>query len=116
MPDTQGKYDIEFLEGELGDDYDITIKEDDGSLADITWATYALLDILAFDGIVKAAVPNTELTIISASNKLRWAMKSDKTSGYNGEHIAYVTLQNAASSPTRKKITKRMSVFVYPKG
>ncbi|GEM_PF-4984052 len=114
MPDSQAKYDVEFVEGEFGDVYDIVIKEDDGTLSDISWALYALFEIVALDGTVKASVPNAELTITSATSKVKWDMKSTRTSGYTGLHDGFVTLDNSLT-PTRRRITKKIKVFVFDK-
>lgn len=79
--------DIEFTEGEFGDNYDITLKnKSDGSLADLTGYTSATITIkTGIGGTVKLS----KACSLPGTSRVRWAMSSGDTN-YNGDFIAQV--------------------------
>lgn len=104
---SEAKYDVEFIKGEFGDNYTFTIKNDDGTDADISWATAVQLIIEDLDGVEKLNI-TTNLSI-STPNVI-WAMQSGQTD-YDGDIEVQVILTN--SGPSRKRLTKTMTGFVY---
>lgn len=110
----EASYDIEFVEGEEGDTYYITIKNKDGSLADISWATEAELRIKTKDLETERFVAKLSEEELSISSPiLNWPMTLEQTSGYTGEHVAQAIF--IKTTPNKKRKTYLMSVMVYPK-
>lgn len=110
----EASYDIEFVEGEEGDTYQILIKNKDGTNADISWATEAELRIKTKDLETERFVAKVSLTQLTiASPYLNWPMTTLQTSGYTGEHVAQAIFSK--TSPVKKRKTYLMSVMVYPK-
>lgn len=116
---TEATYDIEFVEGEEGidDPYIITVKNKDGTPADISWATLVELYIktkdLATQRMVAKSNDSTNPLVV-VSPTVKWPMPSTQTSGYTGEHIAQIICSKTTGG-NRKRKTYFMSVMVYPK-
>lgn len=113
---SEASYDIEFVEGEEGGDdpYLITVKNKDGTNADISWATEVELRIKTKDLETQRMIAKKSLSELSlASPVVSWPMTSAQTSGYTGEHVAQLICSK--TSPVRKRKTYLLSVMVYPK-
>ena len=95
--------DIEFVEGDFGDSYVITIKESDGTDANISAYATATLLINSKD----LATNKTNASCSISSPTVTWAMTSGDTD-YDGSFVAQIQLANAGG--TIKKNTKLMSV------
>lgn len=109
-------YDIEFVEGEEGadDPYIITVKNKDGTPADISWATEIEFRIKTKDLETQRCIAKLSTSeLVLQSPVIKWPMTTAQTSGYTGEHIAQIICSKA--SPVRKRKTYLMSVMVYPK-
>ena len=100
--------DIEFVEGEFGDSYVITIKESDGTNANIS--AYATANLLINSVDLSTNKTNASCTISSPT--VTWNMASGQTD-YNGSFVAQVQLANTGG--TIKKTTKLMSVTAFKK-
>ena len=100
--------DIEFVEGEFGDSYVITIKESDGTNANIS--AYATANLLINSVDLSTNKTNASCTISSPT--VTWNMARGQT-GYNGSFVAQVQLANTGG--TIKKTTKLMSVTAFKK-
>lgn len=98
--------DLELVEGEFGDNYDIKIKNPDGTDAVLTSFTGATLKIKTKNHLTVKLTKTLSIT----SPNVRWTIASGDTD-FNGEYIAQVILTNA--SVTKK--TKIMSVFITKK-
>ncbi|MBI5697127.1 MAG: hypothetical protein HZC29_01190 [Thaumarchaeota archaeon] len=115
----QQEYDIEFTEGEISDDNDpylITVKEKDGSAANLAWAEEIQLIITTPDletTRFTAKLSDEELSLMN--NVVIWDMTSEQTSGYTGRHVAQIIATKGSSPITRQRKTYLMSVMVYPK-
>ncbi len=108
---TQAKFDCEFVQGEFGDNYNFNIKNDDGTDADISGFDGVQLIIKTPDEVTtRLTLTNTNLTI--SSPKVIWAMQTGQTD-YQGEHIAQIILTD--TSPSRRRLVKVFTVFVYKK-
>ena len=113
MPGSQSKFDVEYISGEFGENYDINIKEDNGDLADISWATKATLTIKKPDGTL--LFEDTTLTI--GTSKVIWAMilaQTTAVSSYTGNIDVQVELKDLAT-PTIKRLVKVLKGFIYKK-
>ena len=100
--------DIEFVQGEFGDSYVITIKESDGTDANIS--AYATANLLINSIDLSTNKLTASCTISSPT--VTWAMASGDTN-YNGSFVAQVQLANAGG--TIQKTTKLMSVTAFKK-
>ena len=98
--------DIEFVEGDFGDSYVITIKDADGNNADISSYTAATLLINSIDLTTNKT---TAVCSISSPN-VTWSM-ADGDTDYDGSYIAQIQLTGVSSS----KQTKQMSVLALKK-
>ena len=95
--------DLEFVEGDFGDSYIITIKESDGTDANISAYDTATLLINSKD----LATNKTNASCTISSPTITWAMASGDTD-YDGSFVAQIQLANTGG--TIKKNTKLMSV------
>lgn len=104
--------DIEFVEGDFGDNYDISIYKTDGTTADITGYTTATLKIKTLD-LVTTKLTKT-LTIVTPTPALvRWVMASGDTN-YNTLTDS-LTAQIELSAAGLDKRTYELSVYVARK-
>ena len=95
--------DLEFVEGDFGDSYVITIKESDGTLADITAYNAATLLINSKD--LATNKTNATCTIQGGASTITWAMQSGETN-YDGSFVAQIQLTGVSIA----KNTKLLSV------
>jgi len=112
----KAEYDIEFVEGEASGDADpylITLKNKDGTPANISWAEEIELIISTKELEQKFVATLSDGDISVMGNVIVWPMKEEQTSGYNGEHIAQVICSTTDALRIRK--TYLMSVMVYPR-
>ena len=100
--------DIEFVEGEYGDVYTITVKDEDGDNANISAYNTANLLINSIDLTTNKL--NASCTVSSPT--VTWTMTSGQTD-YNGSFVAQIQLTDAGGSI--KKTTKLMSVTSFRK-
>ena len=100
--------DIEFVEGEYGDVYTITVKDEDGVDANITAYNTASLLINSIDLTTNKL--NASCTVSSPT--VSWVMADGQTD-YNGSFVAQIQLTNAGT--TIQKTTKLMSVTSFRK-
>lgn len=98
--------DIEFVEGDIGDTYVITIKDSDGNNADISAYTGASLLINSVD----LTTNKTTATCTISSPEVRWTMASGQTN-YDGSYVAQVQLTGNSITKT----TKLMTVTAFKK-
>ena len=98
--------DIEFVEGEYGDSYVITIKDANGVDANISAFTGASLLINDLD----LSTNKTDASLTISSPDVTWAMTNGDTD-YNGSFVAQVQLTGSSISKT----TKMMSVTAHRK-
>ena len=98
--------DIEFVEGDFGDSYVITIKDADGNNADISAYTAATLLINSVD----LTTNKTTAVCTISSPDVTWAM-ADGDTDYDGSYIAQIQLTGTSSA----KNTKQMSVTALKK-
>ena len=97
--------DIEFVEGEYGDTYVITIKDANGNDANISAYTGASLLINTLDFTNK-----TDATLIIDSPTVKWNMVNGETD-YNGSFVGQVQLTGSGITKT----SKLMSVTAHRK-
>ena len=101
--------DIEFVEGEYGDTYVITIKDANGVDANIS--AYSSGTLLINDLDLTTNKTSATLTGLPSSNsKVNWVMANGQT-GYNGSFVAQVQLTGSGITKT----TKLMSVTAHRK-
>ena len=98
--------DIEFVEGDFGDSYVITLKDNDGTDADISSFTSATLLINSID----LTTNKTTASCTISSPTVTWNMADGETD-YDGSYIAQVQLTGSGSA----KNTKQMSVTALKK-
>lgn len=113
-------YDIEFVEGEVSDENDpylISVKEKDGSAANLAWADEILFIITTSDlETTRFTAKKTDDDIELMNNVVIWHMTKEQTSGYTGRHVAQViAIKGTEAEPTRRRKTYLMSVMVHPK-
>ena len=95
--------DLEFVEGDYGDSYVITIKESDGTLANLSAYNAGTLLINSKDlATNKTSAP---LTIQSGASTVTWVMQSGDTN-YDGSFVAQIQLTGVSIA----KNTKLLSV------
>ena len=111
MVSTQSKYDIEYVRGEFGENYNILIKNDDGSDADISAFDGAKLTVTQPDGTLQFTVTQADHLTITSPNVI-WDMQVQETNAnsYDGKINAQVEL---TQSTTKKKMTKIFKGFIY---
>ena len=95
--------DLEFVEGDYGDSYVITIKESDGTLADL--AAYNAGTLLINSKDLATNKTNATCTIQTGASTITWAMQSGDTN-YDGSFVAQIQL----AGNTIAKNTKLLSV------
>ena len=95
--------DLEFIEGDYGDSYVITIKESDGTLANLSAYTSATLLINSKD--LATNKTSASLTIQTGASTVTWAMTSGQTD-YDGSFVAQIQLSGVSIA----KNTKLLSV------
>jgi hypothetical protein len=98
--------DIEFVEGEYGDTYTITIKDEDGNDANISGYTSAFLVINSKD--LQTNKLNASCTISTPT--IVWTMTDGQTN-YDGSFVAQIQLSAGAA----EKTTKLLSVTAHKK-
>ena len=99
--------DIEFVQGEHGDSYVITIKNPDGTNADITSYTLAKLNMVTKDlgtNLISATLGRSSPTVT-------WTMTSGQTADLDGSYVAQVVLTKTGN----EKTTKLLSVKAHKK-
>lgn len=98
---------LNFAEGEYGDNYDFTLRNEDAthSLADLTGYTAATLTITTPD--FSTIVLNAKTLSLPGSSVARWAM-ADGDTNYNGDYVAQITLTGTG----KRKRTFHFSVSV----
>jgi len=115
----QNDYDIEFVEGEVSDvndPYLVSVKEKDGSAANLAWADEIELIIATPDlGTTRFTAKLSDEDLELMNNIVIWNMTSEQTSGYTGRHVAQIIATKGDDPITRKRKTYLMSVMVYPK-
>lgn len=111
MVSTQSVYDIEYVYGEFGDDYNIGIKNDDGSDADISAFDGAQMTIAEIDDTVLVTVDETNGLAITSPNVI-WTMTAAHTTAgsYDGKIKVQIEL---TTSSTKKRMTKIFTGFIY---
>lgn len=111
MVNSQSTYDIEYVFGEFGDDYNIGIKNDDGSNADISAFDGAKMTVAKMNGDVLFSVDETNHLSISSPNVV-WDMQPEETeaSDYDGKIKVQIEL---TTSTTKKRMTKIFYGFIY---
>ena len=95
--------DLEFVEGDFGDSYVITIKESDGSLASLAAYTAGTLLINSKD--LATNKTSASLTIQSGDSTVTWAI-ADGDTDYDGSYVAQIQLTGSSIA----KNTKLLSV------
>ena len=95
--------DLEFVEGDYGDSYVISIKETDGTLADL--AAYNAGTLLINSKDLATNKTSATLTIQSGASTVTWAMQSGDTN-YDGSFVAQIQLTGVSIA----KNTKLLSV------
>ena len=99
--------DIEFVQGEYGDSYVITILNPDGTNADISTYTDAKLNMVSKDLLTNLFTA----TLGRSSPTVTWTMTQTQTQNLDGSYIAQVVLTKSGN----EKTTKLMSVKVDKK-
>jgi len=94
--------DIEFVQGEFGDSYVITILNPDGTEADISTYTTATLNMVSKDLLTHLFTA----TLSRSSPTVTWTMTEAQTLNLDGSYIAQVVLTKSGN----EKTTKLMSV------
>ena len=93
--------DIEFVQGEFGDSYVITIKNPDGSDANISSYTAGTLNMVSKD-----LLTNKFSTAISISSpNVTWTMTEAQTENLDGSYVAQVVLTKSGNQKTTKLIS-----------
>ena len=95
--------DLEFVEGDFGDNYVITIKESDGTLANLSAYDAATLLINSKDLLTNKT--NTSCTVDSDASTIIWAMTDGQTD-YDGSFVAQIQMTGVSIA----KNTKLLSV------
>ena len=95
--------DLEFVEGDYGDSYVITIKESDGTLANLSAYNAGTLLINSKD--LATNKTSASLTIQTGDSTVTWAMTSGQTD-YDGSFVAQIQLTGISIA----KNTKLLSV------
>ena len=95
--------DLEFVEGDFGDSYVVTIKESDGSLASL--AAYNVATLLINSKDLATNKPSATLTIQSGASTVTWTM-ADGDTDYDGSFVAQIQLTGVSIA----KNTKLLSV------
>ena len=99
--------DIEFVQGEFGDSYVITIKEPDGTNADISTYTAGTLNMVSKDLLTS----KFSVAISISSPNVTWTMTEAQTENLDGSYVAQVVLTKGGN----KKLTKLISVKAHKK-
>lgn len=99
--------DIEFVQGEYGDSYVITVVNPDGTNADISTYTGASLNLVTKDLLTNLF----SATCSISSPTVTWTMTSGQTANLDGSYVAQVVLTKTGNTKT----TKLMSVKVHKK-
>jgi|TARA_R110002012_G_C11531136_1_gene600499 hypothetical protein len=99
--------DINFLQGEFGDSYVITILNPDGTNADISTYTQAKLNLVSKDLLTH----KFSATCSISSPTVTWTMQQSETQNLDGSYVAQVVLTKSGN----EKTTKLMSVKVDKK-
>ena len=97
--------DLEFVEGDFGDSYVVTIKESDGSLASL--AAYNVATLLINSKDLATNKTNAACTIQSGASTITWAM-ADGDTDYDGSFVAQIQLSHSSGSIAKN--TKLLSV------
>jgi len=107
MVNSQSVYDIEYVFGEFGDNYNIGIKNDDGTDADISGFDASQMTVTKMDDTVLFTTSVTRST-----PNVIWAMTEAQTIAltYDGKIKVQVEL---TISTTKKRMTKTFYGFIY---
>ena len=95
--------DLEFVEGDFGDSYVVTIKESDGTLANLTAYNAGTLLINSKD--LATNKTSATLTIQAGASTVTWTM-ADGDTDYDGSFVAQIQLTGVSIA----KNTKLLSV------
>ena len=95
--------DLEFVEGDYGDSYVITIKESDGTLANLSAYTSATLLINSKD--LATNKTSASCTIQAGASTVTWVMTNGQTN-YDGSYVGQIQLTGSSIA----KNTKLLSV------
>ena len=98
---------IEYVQGEYGDSYVITILNPDGTNADISTYDSAKLNMVSKDLLTHLF----SATLGRSSPTVTWTMTQTQTQNLDGSYIAQVVLTKSGN----EKTTKLMSVKVDKK-
>ena len=99
--------DIEFVQGEYGDSYVITIKNPDGTNADITTYTTAVLNMVTKD----LGTNLFSATLGRSTPTVTWTMTQAHTQDLDGSYVAQIVLTKTGN----EKTTKLLSVKAHKK-
>tara|TARA_R110002020_G_scaffold64430_3_gene170941 strand:+ start:346 stop:663 length:318 start_codon:yes stop_codon:yes gene_type:complete len=99
--------DINFVQGEFGDSYVITILNPDGTNADISSYTTAQLNMVSKDLLTHLF----SATLSRSSPTVTWTMTESQTANLDGSYVAQIVLTKTGN----EKTTKLMSVKVDKK-
>ena len=99
--------DINFVQGEFGDSYVITILNPDGTNADISTYSNAKLNMVSKDLLTHLFTS----TLARSSPTVTWTMQQSETENLDGSYVAQIVLTKTGN----EKTTKLMSVKVDKK-
>lgn len=104
--------DVQFSQGDFGDNYDFVVYNADGSLADLTGFVGGTNKLYIIDSnFANPPVLIANLTVIPTGSIARWVMGSSDTN-YFGTFVAILYFIDPGNSVSRKTVP--LSVFVYP--
>lgn len=107
---------VEFVQGEFGDDYDFLILNADGTAADISGFVGGTNKLVIVDSnFASPPVLVTDVTLIPNQSIARWQMGDSNNiqTNYFGSFVAVLIFTSPTNSVSRQ--TKPLSVMVYPK-
>ena len=99
--------DINFLQGEFGDSYVITILNPDGTNADISTYTQAKLNLVSKDLLTH----KFSATCSISSPTVTWTMTSAQTADLDGSYVGQIVLTKSGN----QKATKLIDVKAHRK-
>ena len=97
--------DIELVQGEFGDSYQITIKDSTGANADISTYTAAKLVVTSKDLLTNKFTA----TLAISSPNVTWTMQSSETADLDGTYAGQVVLTKSGNT----KRTKLLSIKAH---
>lgn len=101
--------DIEFFQGDFGDNYDISLYNADGTVADITGYTAGTLTIKTYDRITTKLSAKAISIVIANPALVRWAMASGDTD-YNDENLL-AQIELTGTSKVKKTFFLKCSAY-----